>query len=433
MRQHHKETRLTKDSYYEASVTRGTPAQALVGELSADVCVVGAGFSGLSAALELAQRGYSVTVLEAQTVGWGASGRNGGQALVGYASDDAIETQMHADDARRVWQMTVEAMQLLRERIATHAIDCDFTPGYMSVAVGEKKARELDAWVNHLEQRYQYTMRSIGKNEIGNWIASERFQGGAFDANSGHLHPLKYCLGLAQAARKAGVVIYEQSPVVHVERGVKPVVRTAQGSVKCQFVVLAGNVYLNEYGKTVAPELDKRIMPVGTYIVATEPMGKERADALIAQRAAVCDTNFVLDYFRPTADHRMLFGGRVSYTTMTPINLVASMRQRMLTVFPQLADLKVPYAWGGFVDVTMNRAPDFGRLDSNLYYLQGYSGHGVVLTGFAGKLVAEAIAGQAERFDLIGRIKHHAFPGGQLLRAPAQVLGMLYYQLKELL
>src|SRR5271165_6041858 len=224
--------------------------------------------------------------------------------------------------------MTVEAMQLLRDRISNYATDCDFTPGYLSVAVGEKKARELEQWVNQLEQRYQYSMRSIGKDEIGKWIASERFQGGAFDANSGHLHPLKYCLGLAAAARAAGVNIYEHSPVVHIERGAKPVVRTEKGSVRCQFVVLAGNVYLNEYGKSVAPELDKRIMPVGTYIVATDPMGKERADALIAQRAAVCDTNFVLDYFRPTADHRMLFGGRVSYTATTPINLVRSMRQR---------------------------------------------------------------------------------------------------------
>jgi gamma-glutamylputrescine oxidase len=329
--------------------------------------------------------------------------------------------------------MTVEAMQLLRDRIAAHAIDCEFTPGYLSVAVGEKKGRALEQWVNQLEQRYQYSMRPVGNSEIKNWIASDRFHSGAFDANSGHLHPLKYCLGLATAACAAGAKVYENSPVVHVERGANPVVRTAQGSVRCKFVVLAGNVYLNEYGKAIAPELDKRIMPVGTYIVATEPMGKERADALIAQRAAVCDTNFVLDYFRPTADHRMLFGGRVSYSTATPINLVGSMRQRMLSVFPQLADLAVPYAWGGFVDVTMNRAPDFGRLGNNIYYLQGFSGHGIVLTGFAGKLVAEAIAGQAERFDMFGRIRHHPFPGGKLLRMPAQVLGMTYYQLKDML
>lgn len=431
-----KEAQLTQNSYYEASVTRLLPAPALAQRSTADVCVVGAGFSGLSAALELRARGYSVVVLEAQRVGWGASGRNGGQALVGFAGEDAIESQFSAADARRAWNTSVEGLQLLRQRIATHAIDCDFVPGYMSLAVGARKSQALHEWVEHVARTYDYPMRKIDAAEVKNCVASERFHGGAYDAGSGHLHPLKYCLGLAAAARTAGAQIFENSPVIHVERGnlgKKPVVKTAQGEVACDFVVLAGNVYLNEYGKTVAPELGRRIMPVGTYIIATEPMAKKRADMLIRQRAAVCDTNFVLDYFRLTADHRMLFGGRVSYTTATPMNLAVSMRQRMLAVFPQLADLAVPHAWGGFVDITMNRAPDFGRLGNNIYYLQGFSGHGVALTGMAGKLVAETIAGQAERFDLLSRIQHHSFPGGTLMRTPALVLGTLYYRLRDLL
>jgi gamma-glutamylputrescine oxidase len=428
-----KEARLTENSYYEASVTRPDPATALGDQISADICVVGAGFAGLSAALELRAKGFSVVVLEAKTAGWGASGRNGGQAIVGYASDDAIEAQFGTDDARRAWQITVEAMQLLRSRIAEHAIDCEFVPGFMSVAVNEKKGRKLAQASDNMARRYGYQTQAISAADMPQWIASKRFHSGSFDAQSGHLHPLKYCLGLAAAARAAGVHIYENSPVTDVVRGSKPLVKTAQGSVSCQFVVLAGNVYLNAFGKAVAPELARRIMPVGTYIVATEPMGKERADALIQQRAAVCDTNFVLDYFRPTADHRMLFGGRVSYSAATPVNLVGSMRQRMLDVFPQLSDLKLPYAWGGFVDITMNRGPDFGRLGDNIYYLQGFSGHGLALTGMAGKLVAESIAGQAERFDLLARIKHRPFPGGKLMRTPALVLGMLYYQLKDLL
>ena len=428
-----REAQLTQNSYYEASVVRPAPSAALLGRVSADICVVGAGLAGLSAALELRAKGYSVAVIEAKTAGWGASGRNGGQAIVGYASDEAIESQFKPEDCRRAWNITVEALQLIRQRIADHAIECDFVPGYMSMAVNEKKGRDLAKATIDIQRRYGYEMQAISSRDVKDWIGSERFHSGAYDPQSGHLHPLKYCLGLAKAARAAGVQIFEHSPVVEIVRGAKPLVKTAQGEVSCDFVVLAGNVYLDAYGKAVAPELNKRIMPVGTYIVATEPMGKERADALIHHRAAVCDTNFVLDYFRPTADHRMLFGGRVSYSAATPFNLIGSMRKRMLDVFPQLSDLEVPYAWGGFVDITMNRGPDFGRLGDNMYYLQGFSGHGLALTGMAGKLVAESIAGQAERFDLLAKIKHHPFPGGKLMRTPALVLGMLYYQIKDLL
>lgn len=428
-----KETELTQASYYEASVIRAAASPALAGRNVADVCVIGAGLAGLSAVLELAQRGYKVTVLEAKRVGWGASGRNGGQAIVGYASDHALEAQLPAADARRAWNLTVEGLQLLRDRIDRHAIDCDYQPGTLSLAVNPKKGRALADWTRHLQQAYDYPLQAIPAADMRHWIASERFDSGAYDPNSGHLHPLKYCLGLAAAARAAGVVIHENSPVTQVLRGAKPVVKTARGELACDFVLLAGNVYLNEFGDAIAPQLSQRIMPVGTYITSTEPMGAARAAALIPSRAAVCDTNFVLDYFRLSADQRLLFGGRVSYSAATPRHLAASMRKRMLAVFPQLSDLALSHTWGGFVDITLNRAPDFGRIDGNLYYLQGFCGHGLALTGIAGKLVAEAIAGQAERFDLLARIRHRPFPGGALLRMPALVLGMLYYRLRDIL
>ena len=428
------EYELTRNSYYEAFVTRPSASPPLAGNITADVCVVGGGYAGLSAALELAERGYSIALLEAQRVGWGASGRNGGQALVGFgfAGQEAIEAQMSAEDARRAWDISVEALQLLRTRIDKHAIECEYTAGHLILAVNARKARALEAWVKHLACAYDYPLQSIGAAEMGNWIASERFHAAAFDSQSGHLHPLKYCLGLAAAARTAAVQIFENSAAIHIQHGDRPVVKTAQGEVACRFVVLAGNVYLGEYGKSVAPELASRIMPVGTYIITTEPMDKERADVLIRQRAAAFDTNLVLDYFRVTADNRLLFGGGESYSTVTPLNLASWMRQRMLAVFPQVADLRVPYAWGGFVDITMNQAPDFGRLGRNIYYLQGFSGHGLVLAGMAGKLVAETVAGEAERFDLLSRIKHRSFPGGALLRTPALMLGMLYYRLRDL-
>jgi gamma-glutamylputrescine oxidase len=428
-----KELGVVENSWYEASVARPAPAPALVGRASADVCVVGGGYAGISAALELAQRGYSVVLLEAQRIGWGASGRNGGQVIVGFGSDGEceIEKQFSRADAKRAWDVSVEGVDLVQERIARHGIDCDWRPGYLSLAVKPRKSDALKRWMDHATGVYGHPLRWIGPGEIGHCVASDRFHSAVYDGVSGHLHPLKYCLGLARAALQAGVRIHETSPAFVVERGERPRVLTAQGECDCRFVVLAGNVYLGEYGDEIAPEVSARIMPVGTYIIATEPMAPARADALMKGRPAASDTNFVLDYFRLTADHRLLFGGADSYSARAPRDLIGRIRSSMLKVFPQLQDLAIPHAWGGFVDISMNKAPDFGRLGSNVYYLQGFSGHGIALAGVAGKLVAEAIAGQAERFDLFARIRHHAFPGGAWMRTPALMLGMLYYRMRD--
>jgi gamma-glutamylputrescine oxidase len=250
------------------------------------------------------------------------------------------------------------------------------------------------------------------------------------DTNSGHLHPLKYVRGLAAAAKRAGAVLHEGSRVRNYRRiDGKVQLRTDVGALSCRQVVFAGNAWL---GNT-APELRRRIMPVGTYIVATEPLGESLATRLLPQDTAVTDINWVLDYFRRSADHRLLFGGRVSYSGLDPFDTAQATRARMLKVFPQLRDARIEHAWGGYVDITLNRAPDFGRLEPDVYYLQGFSGHGIALTGLAGKLVAEAMTGSTERFDVFARIPHRAFPGGDLLRRPALVLAMLYYRLKDLL
>lgn len=430
-----KELGVVENSYYEASVTRRAPNAALAERTRADVCVVGGGYAGLSAALELADRGFDVVLLEAQRVGWGASGRNGGQVIVGFGSDGegAIEQQFSREDARRAWDVSVEGLQLVRERIRRFGIECEYRSGYLSLAVKPRKAQALRRWMEHVGSAYGYPLRWIGPGEIGQWVASGRFQAATYDDASGHLHPLKYCLGLAQAARALGVRMHENSPVFVVERGARPLVKTAQGECECRFVVLGGNVYLGEYGDAIAPEVAARIMPVGTYMIATEPLARERADALMRGRPAASDTNLVLDYFRLSADDRLLFGGGDSYSASAPRDVVARIRASMLKVFPQLGDLEIPYAWGGFIDISMNKAPDFGRLGDNIYYLQGFSGHGLALAGMAGKLAALAIAGQAERFDLFSRIRHHAFPGGALMRTPALVLGMMYYRLRDAL
>jgi gamma-glutamylputrescine oxidase len=427
------DTQLNRRSYYEASVTRPEPYPALTGAVQADVVVVGAGFAGLSAALELSARGLSVVVLEADRVGSGASGRNGGQAIVGYASgQDPFEEQLGAADAQRAWDMSLQALDLIEERITQHQIDCDWVKGYVYVADSARKARALRDEVDGLQRRGIPCDWAEGA-QMARLIDSPRYVAAARETRSGHLHPLKYALGLARAAQAAGVRVFEHSPVTDLQRGPQLLARTPQGVVKARFGVLAGNSMLAQYGPQVAPDIAPRIMPVGTYIVGTAPLDPALCERLIPSNAAVCDNNFVLDYFRFSAERRMLFGGRVSYTTQTPRNLEAVMRQRMGAVFPALKDVPIEHVWGGFVDISMNRAPDFGRLGDNLYYLQGFSGHGVALTGLAGQLVAEAVAGQAGRFDVFARLKHRTFPGGALLRTPSLALGMLWYRLRDVL
>ncbi|CAN5803361.1 FAD-binding oxidoreductase [soil metagenome] len=437
---------LTKNSYYAATAVREGGYPSLQSNVECDVAVVGGGLAGLSAAIELADRGYDVLLLEAQQVGWGASGRNGGQVIAGLACEQStVEAQLGVPAARDVWQMTMEALRLIGERCERFGIDCDWRSGYIGLAVNERKARELAVWQEHMQRVYAYDTQWIAPQDVPQWIASPRFHSGYHDRLGGHLHPLKYALGLARGAASVGVQIHENSAVLGMEPGTERNntvrLRTATGAVRASHVLLAGNVYL----QGLAPELERRIMPVGTYIVASEKLDPALAESLVPSQSAVCDTNFVLDYFRPTVDHRMLYGGRVSYSTSTPRNLAASMQRRMAHTFPQLSDTRVEFEWGGFVDISMNRAPDFGRLPrtgapsarspahSNIYYLQGFSGHGLALTGLAGRLVAEAIAGDAERFDTFARIEHRPFPGGKLLRTPALVAGMAYYRLRDML
>jgi len=422
---------LTRNSYYQATAAPRVDYPELRDTLAADVCIVGGGLAGLSAAIDLRRAGHEVVVLEGRQIGWGASGRNGGQALNGLACDmSVVQRQLGDAAARAIWDMSVEAVELIHERRRDFGIDCHWQDGFLAAAIGARRAGELQNWVEDLERRYGYGgMRTAHGAAVRDWIDSARYAAVAFDPRGGHLHPLLYTQGLARAATALGVHVYENTRALRIERTAAPRVHTAHGAVRCRHLLLAGNVYLED----LAPDLNARIMPVGTFIAASAPLGPERARQLIPSRAAVCDTQFVLDYFRLSADHRMLFGGRVSYTTLAPRNLTAAMRARMLGVFPQLADVPVAYSWGGFVDITMSRAPDFGRLAPNIYYLQGFSGHGLALTGLAGRLVAEAIAGTAARFDVFAQLRHRVFPGGRALRTPALVLATAWFRLRDLL
>ena len=420
------------NSYYAATAHAAPSRQPLRGDVEADVCVVGGGIAGCSTALHLAERGYRVVLLEGRRIGWGASGRSGGQAIFGYAAgQDKLIAEVGREHARRLFDLSVEALDLLRDTVARHSIDCDLHWGQVHVAVKPRQVDELQAWRDELASDCDYrTLRWMDRDETRALIASDRYLGGLIDTRSGHLHPLNYTLGLARAAEAAGALLHEGSQVIGLDHGDVVTVRTAEGRVRVKHVALCCNAYIDD---RVSKKLRNRIMPVGTYIVATEPLGAERLRTILRENVAVTDVNWVLDYFRCSADHRLLFGGRVSYSGLDPLGTERATRARMLAVFPQLADARIDYAWGGYVDITMSRAPDFGRLAPNVYYLQGFSGHGIALTGLAGQLVAEAIAGQAERFDLFAKLRHRDFPGGAALRMPALVLAMAWFRLKDLL
>ena len=424
-------------SYYAATRNDLTERPALRGDLEADVCVVGGGFTGVSTALNLAERGYDVVLLEANRIGWGASGRNGGQVCSGFSAGmDAIEGWVGKDDARLLFGIAEEAKGIIRDRVERHAIDCDLRWGYFNAAA---KPRQLD-WMRKAEAVWS---RDYGYGDYDlldtpeaarAHVNSEAYIGGLHDGGAGHLHPLNYCLGLARAAAAAGARLFEDSAVTDL-RGAggkapppaAPVAVTARGSVKARFLVLAGNAYLGG----LLPRIRRKIMPMGNYIGATATLGEKRARALIPGDAAVADWNFILNYFRFSADHRLLFGGLASYSTLPPPNLHGALKTLMTGVFPGLDDVAFEHVWGGLVAITVERTPHLGRLGDSVYFAHGFSGNGVALTGVAGKILAEAIAGQAERLDLFARLPHTTFPGGRLLRMPTLVLAMTWYRLRD--
>jgi len=421
-------------SYYEASRNRSLTFASLTGHEHADVCVVGGGFTGLNTALELAERGLTVILLEARRVGWGASGRNGGQLIRGLGHDlDRFIPLLGAEGVRELKRLGLEAVQLVRQRIERHAIDCDLTWGYCDLA---NKPRHMDDFLAAREELldlgYPHELRLLGAGELQEVIDSERYVGGMIDMGSGHLHPLNLALGEAEAAARAGVRLFEQSPVTRLEYGRRVRVHTAQGQVEADTLVLACNAYLGR----LDPTLGGKVLPAGSYIIATEPLGEARARQLIPRNMALCDQRVALDYFRLSADHRLLFGGACHYSGRDPKDIAAYMRPKMLKVFPQLADVRIEFQWGGMIGIGANRLPQIGRLAEhpNVYFAQAYSGHGLNVTHLAGHLLAEAIVGQqGGAFDLFARVPHITFPGGERFRSPLLALGMLWQRLKELL
>ena len=414
-------------SYYAATAAPLAAFAPLKGETRADVCIVGGGYTGLSAALHLAQKGYDVALLEAHRIGFGASGRNGGQLGSGQRQDqDWIERAVGVQTAHRLWDMAEEAKALVRSLITDHAMPVTYHPGLAHACWSDAEVRHAHAYGEKLQRDYGYDqLEPLDRAGIQALVGSTAYKGGEIDHGAGHLHPLNYAIGLAMAAVAAGVRIYETSEVHHIKHGAKPVVQTGQGRVACDHVILAGNGYLGNLDRKIAA----RVMPINNFIVATEPLGG-RAKDILSQPIAVADTRFVVNYWRLSEDNRLLFGGGESYGYKFP-DIIKTVMKPLLQVYPQLKDVKIDYAWGGTLAITMNRMPCFARPAPNVLSASGYSGHGVAMATLAGKIMAEAVGAQAERFDLMAALPYMRFPGGAGLRWPLLVTAMTWYSMRD--
>lgn len=415
-------------SWYAATATPLPPFAPLRGETRADICVVGGGYTGLSAALHLAEAGFDVVLAEAQRVGFGASGRNGGQLGSGQRMEqDALERLMGDPEAAKLWTLAEEAKALVRDLIARHGIDCDLKPGVAHFGFTAAEMDELHHYADHLNTRYGYDQIEKLDRDAGQALCpSPAYAGGTLDMGAGHLHPLNYALGLARAAQAAGVRIHEATQVRRIDEGRPAVLHTDQGRITADHVILACNGYLGGLSRKVAA----RVMPINNFIAATEPLG-DAAAKVLTRDVAVADTKFVVNYFRLSADGRLLFGGGESYGYRFPADIAAKVRKPMTGIFPHLQDVRIDYAWGGTLAITIRRMPFLARLAPNMLSASGYSGHGVGTATHAGKLMALAIQGEAEGFDTLSRVPTPAFPGGPALRNPLLVLAMSWYALRD--
>lgn len=413
-------------SFYAATANPQPERAVLQGRHDADICIVGAGYTGLSSALHLAEAGFKVVIVEAAKVGWGASGRNGGQIVHSYSRDiDVIEKSYGPQVAAAMGSMAFEGARVIRERVAKYDIQCDLKDGGIYAAKTQKKVAGLHEHKELWEKYDSLKMQIVEGAEIQNYVKTDQYKALLIDPTGGHIHPLNLALGEATAFESLGGIIFEQSPVTNINRGEIAVVKTAQGEVHAKFVIIACNAYIGD----LEPKLSAKAMPCGTQVIATAPLANWQ-DVLPTDHC-VEDTNYLLDYYRLTADKRLIFGGGVVYGAKDPADIDAHIRPNLEGTFPQLKGVKFDYAWTGNFLLTLSRLPQVGRLENNIYYAQGCSGHGVTYTHMIGRVLSEAIRGQTERFDVFAKLPHYPFPGGRLFRVPFSALGALWYDIRD--
>ena len=420
------DTKQHAPSYYAATANWQTDYPELEGSIEADVAIVGGGFSGVATAVELSERGYKVVLLESNRIGWGASGRNGGQIIGGYGQNPgAFRSTIGSEGVDIVEGMGVECVDIIKQRIEKYNIDCDLKWGYCEVGLKKRHLKSYQQWAED-----DPAMHLLDQDQIKEYVNSELYLGGYYREDWGHIQPLNLCIGEAKVAQSLGANIFENSQVTNITYGDNPVVTTQKGSVKAGHVILCGNAYM---GKLV-PYLDARVLPATSCIIGTEPLSDEQLRQTMVRDVAVCDSRTALDYYRLSADKRLLFGGLSNYTGLEPANAEAVMRNKMAKVFPSLKNVKIDYSWSGRMGISVRRMPQIGRLkNSNILYASGYSGHGVAPTHMTGRLLAEAVDGNTHRFDIMNKMFHLPWPGGKLLRRPAMAAGMMFYKIRDAL
>jgi gamma-glutamylputrescine oxidase len=408
-------------SYYAATANCLTDYPELEGQIDADVAIVGAGFSGVATAVELSERGYNVVLLESNRIGWGATGRNGGQIIGGYGQNPStFRSNIGSEGVDIVENMGVECVDIIRQRIEKYDIDCDLKWGYCEVGLKKRHLKSYQQWAET-----DPVMQLLDRDQIKEYVNSEIYLGGYYRKDWGHIHPLNLCIGEAKVAQSLGAKIFEHSRVTSITYGENPAVHTEKGSVKAGHVILCGNAYMGN----LVPYLDARVLPATSCIIGTEPLSDEQLQQTMVRDVAVCDSRTALDYYRLSADKRLLFGGLSNYSGLEPANAKAVMRDKMIKVFPSLKDVRIDYSWSGKMGISVRRMPQIGRIEnSNVLYASGYSGHGVAPTHMTGRLLAEAVDGDTHRFDIMNKMFHLPWPGGKLLRRPAMAVGMMFYK-----